>query len=132
MCWRPKKQQCVLQVAATRKASLRAVATSAVREARNGQTFVRQVKVHSSRSSSVIGVCIPCCHGLCCSSKSSGSAPTKAAASMAFIRSAEHCQPAQDRLGMDVEVISGFEEARLIYLGVLQVLFCRTSPVHPT
>ncbi len=33
------------QVAATRRASLRAVATSAVREARNGQTFLRQVKV---------------------------------------------------------------------------------------
>ncbi len=39
-----------LQVAATRKASLRAVATSAVREARNGNTFVRQVKVCVSLS----------------------------------------------------------------------------------
>lgn len=59
------------QAALSRGASLRAVATSAVREARNGQTFVRQVK---------------------------------------------------DRLDLDVEVISGFEEARLIYLGVLQAL----------
>jgi len=59
------------QAAASRGASLRAVATSAVREARNGPTFVRQVK---------------------------------------------------ERLNLDVEVISGFEEARLIYLGVLQAL----------
>ncbi len=52
-------------------AEIRAVATSAVREAINREEFLRRVR---------------------------------------------------ERLGIDIEVISGFEEARLIYLGVLQAL----------
>lgn len=39
------------------------------------------------------------------------------------------CPPGvQERLNLDVEVISGFEEARLIYLGVLQVLPSQPPP----
>src|ERR671911_733238 len=59
------------QVAAIHGARLRAVATSAVREAENRATFIER---------------------------------------------------ARDEAGIDIEVISGFEEARLIHLGVLQAV----------
>lgn len=59
------------KIAKSRNASVRAVATSAVREARNKDEFLRQVKKHT---------------------------------------------------GLRVDVIQGHEEARLIYLGVLQAL----------
>ena len=59
------------QVAAIHGARLRAVATSAVREAENRSTFIERARVEA---------------------------------------------------GIDVEVISGFEEARLIHLGVLQAV----------
>lgn len=59
------------RIAATRKAEMRVVATSAVREARNQRTFVKRV---------------------------------------------------HDSTGVEVEVLSGREEACLIYLGILQAL----------
>ncbi|MCZ7556580.1 MAG: Ppx/GppA family phosphatase [Bacteroidia bacterium] len=55
----------------------------------------------------------------------SQAAPVRAVATSAVreaLNQDEFLQRARDTVGLDIEVVSGYEEARLIYLGVLQAL----------